>query len=102
MLLEVEHLQELPGVHAGRADVERLPCFDYSVEGFAGLLDGRVLIEPMDLVKVDVLDAEALQAFIDGGEDVFAGESAVVGRFADGVVDLGGEDEFLSARHELA
>ena len=57
-----------------------MPAFTTSFERFAGFFDGRVLVEAMDLVEVDVIDAEALEAGVDGGHDVLAREAAVVGR----------------------
>ena len=101
-LLEVEHLVELPGVHAGGAEVEGLACLHDIVEGFAGLFDGGVGVEAVDLVEVDVVDAEALEGGVDGGHDVFAREAAVVGRVGHGVEDFCGEDEVLAAGLELA
>ncbi len=100
--LEVEHLLELPGIHARRAEVERLAGFDDIVQRLAGLFDGRVLVEAMDLVEVDVIDAEALEAGVDGGHDVLAREAAVVGRVAHGVEDLGGNHQLFAAGLELA
>ena len=55
----------------------------------------------MDLVEINVIDAEALEAGVDGGHDVFAREAPVVGAVAHRAEDLGGDDQFLAARLEL-
>ena len=101
-LLEVEHLLELPSVHAGSAEIESFTRLDDIVEGFAGLFDGGEGIEAMDLVEVNVVDAEALEGAVDGGHDVLAGEAAIVGAVGHGLKDLGGDDEFFAAGLELA
>ena len=101
-LLKVEHLLELPRVHAGGAKVERLACLDHVVESFAGLFDGRVGIEAVNLVEVDVIDVETLERGVDGGHDVLAREAAVVRRVGHGAADFGGDDEVFAAGLELA
>jgi hypothetical protein len=77
-----------------------------------GLLDRRARIEAVDLVEVDVIDAEPRQAGIDGGEDALARQPARVralgrlgaGRIAalegkvDRKVELGGDDDLIARR----
>ena len=72
------HGGELPGVHAGGADVARLARLHHVVERLERLLDRRLGVEAMDLVEVDVVDAEAPQRAVDRVEDVLARQAAAV------------------------
>ena len=72
-------LRELPRVHGRRADVARLARAHDVVERLERLLDRRLRVEAMDLVEVDVVDAEPAQAVVDGVLDVLAREPAMFG-----------------------
>ncbi len=63
-----------------------------------GLLDGRGGVEAVDLVQVDVLQLQPLQARLDAVHDVAAGTAAAVGARAGLAEHLGGDDDVL-ARH---
>ena len=53
------------------ADIEGLARGDGSVEGAEGLLERGVGIEVMVVEEIDVIDAEAPQALVEAGEEVF-------------------------------
>ncbi len=89
-------LGELPGEHGGGADVARLARFDHIVQRFHGLFDGRVVIPAVDLVKVDVIHLAGAAGSVDGVQDVFAREAAVVDVVAHRVEDLGGDHQVLA------
>ena len=89
---DVEGLGKLPGVHGGGSDVADLAGFDDVVEGFHGLFDGGFVVPAVDLVEVDVVGAEALEALVELEEDLFAGEALAVGVVAHDAVELGGDD----------
>src|SRR3954453_6228606 len=60
----------LPGPHRGRAKVERLAGAHDINQGLEGLLHGRVWIEAVDDVKVDVVRPKAVQRGVDRLLDV--------------------------------
>ena len=97
---DLQHLRELPGVHARRADVARLAGPHDVVQRFQGLLDRRVRVEPVDLVEVDVVGPEPSEGGVDGLEQVLAGQAAVVRPVGHGEERLGG-DHHLVARREV-
>jgi hypothetical protein len=55
----------------------------------------------VDLVEVDVVDAETPQRGVDGGQDVLAGQAAVVLPRTSRHVDLGGEHVVVPAGEHL-
>ena len=57
-----------PGL--GQADVADLALRDQLGEGADGVLDGRVRVDPVLVVQVDVVGAEPLQGPFDRGADV--------------------------------
>ncbi len=97
-----EHLAELPGIHGRCADIESFALADDLIERFESFFDGGFVIEAVDLIEIDVIGTEALQAVIDGVMDVLAGEAAGVGIVTHGVEDFGGDDDLIARRAELA
>ncbi len=61
----VQRLRELPGVHRRRADVARLAGLHDVVSASSVSSIGVVVIPAVDLVEVDVVGAEPLQAGVD-------------------------------------
>jgi hypothetical protein len=59
----------------GQADVADLALGDQVGQGADGLLDGRVRVDPVLVVQVDVVGAEPLERALDRGADV--GRTAV-------------------------
>ena len=96
----LEHLRELPGKHARRADVARLAGPHDVVQRLEGLLDRGVRIEPVDLIEIDVIGPEAPQRGVDGVEQVLPGQAAVVRSVAHRKERLRG-DHHLIARREV-
>src|SRR4029453_10992506 len=94
-------LGELPGVHARRADVARLAGPHDVVEGLHRLLDRGLVVPAVDLVEVDVVGPQPTQRVVDGGQDVLAGQAAVVGARAHREEDLGGQDVVVTAAVQL-
>jgi len=68
----VLRLAELPGPHRRRPDVANLARLDHVVQGLHRLLDRSVMVEPVDLVEVDVVGAQPAQAVVDLGHDRLA------------------------------
>jgi hypothetical protein len=71
------------------------------VERLHGLLDGRLVVPPVDLVQVDVVGAQSPQRGVDGVEDMAPGESAVVRPLTHREADLGGQHVVLSPAEHL-
>src|SRR5262249_48234105 len=69
-LREGDGLHRVPGGQVAEAHVTYLPGADDVVESANGLLDRRRHIDAVDLVEVDVVEAEPLQATVDAREDV--------------------------------
>ncbi|MOA44993.1 hypothetical protein D3C78_1673420 [compost metagenome] len=65
-------LGELPGIHRRCTDVARLAGLDHIMQSFHGFLDGGVVVPAVDLVKVDVVCAQAGEAGVDVGHDRLA------------------------------
>ncbi len=61
----VQVLGELVGEHRAGADVERLAGLHDVVQRLDGLLDRRLIVEAVDLVEVDVVEAQPGQAGVD-------------------------------------
>src|SRR5712692_3291903 len=57
-------LLHLRGVEVGDADVANLARGHYVGEGFGGVREGRLRVRPVDLIEVDVVGAEGLQALV--------------------------------------
>ena len=74
----VLHLGELPCPHARGADVAHLAAAHQVVQRLHGLLDRRGRVEAVDLIQVDRVDPEALQARVGRREYPLARESAQV------------------------
>ena len=68
----VVHLRELPRIHGGRAEIAHLAGTDRIVQRLHGLLDGRVSIESVDHVEVDIVGAYPLKRPVDRDRDVLA------------------------------
>src|SRR5713101_530897 len=69
------------------AYVAYLPARDELLHGLHRLLDGELVARPVQLVKVDVLDAQPLYAALARGQDVFVPK--VLRR------DLRGDEDFV-------
>ena len=91
-----QHLHELPCVHRGSADVAGLAGADDIVQRLQRLLDRRIIVEAVDLIEIDIVDAEPGQAAVDAIHDVLARQAAVVDVGAHRHVDLGGDDHLVA------
>jgi len=67
------------------------------VQGLHRLLDGRVRVEAVDLVEVDVVGTEAGEAVVDLRHDHLTGQARAVGSGPHPAVDLGREHDVVPA-----
>ena len=72
------HVVELVAVHGRRPQGPDLPGPDQVVEGLHGLLDGRLIVEPVDDVQIQIVGAQPLQRAVDLPENGLPGEPAGV------------------------
>src|SRR5205823_1997853 len=101
LLGNAEGASELPSVHRRGADVARFAGLDDIMQRFERLLDRRVMVETVDLVKVDIVHAEPTQAVVDLGEDRLTRQSGAIGAGTHPAIDLGGNDDLVAAREIL-
>ena len=97
MRLQPQRVHQAVGGVVRAADVEDLPLRDEIVERAQDLVLRRVEVLHVDLIEVDVIGAEALQAVLHAAHDAVAGGAGPVGPFAHGEAELGGEDDLLAA-----
>ena len=97
VLGDAEGAGELPGMHGGRADVADLARLDDVVQCFERFLNRRVIVPAMDLVEVDVIGAESLQAGVDLSHDRLARQAGAIRAGAHPAIDLGGDHDLLAA-----
>src|SRR5690349_10995730 len=93
-------LGELPCCEIRAADVPHLARTDNVVEGAQRLVEGGHRVEAVNLVEIDPVGPEALQAALDGAHDVSAGEALLVRTRADLAAHLRGEHDVFAARAE--
>jgi hypothetical protein len=86
----------LPRGQVAVTDVARFAALHHVVEGAHGLLDGRVEISAVDLVEVDVVQLQTLQAGVDGRHDVAAGQADLVHSGSGPAADLGRDDDLVA------
>jgi hypothetical protein len=93
----VQRLRELPGEHRRRADVQGLAGAHDVVQRLERFLDRHRRVPAMDLVQVDEVGAQALQAGIDLREDGLARQAHAVRPLVHALVDLGRDDDLAAA-----
>src|SRR5215472_1993444 len=98
---DAERLHDLPGRPVGDADVADVAVPDHRVERAHRLLDRRRRIEAVDLVEVDVVELQALQARLQPGDDVAARRTAHVRARARLAEHLGRDDDALARNLEI-
>src|SRR5205814_424833 len=99
---DVARLGELPGVHAGRADVAGFSGAYDVLQRTHRLLDGGVVVPAVDLVQVDVVGTEPAQRVVDGTEDVLARQALVVRAVPGRPVHLGRQHVVVATREQFA
>src|SRR5437667_286839 len=90
-------LGELPSIHRRRADIAGLAALDDIVQRFDCLLDRGFVIPAMDLVEVDVIHAEPVQAGVDLAHDCLARQAAAVRTGAHPAIYFGRDDHLVAA-----
>ncbi len=74
----MEHFGKLPGVHRRGADIAGLARAHDVVQSFHRLFHRGAVVKSVDLVEVDVVDAQPAQAVVDLGQYGFARQTGAV------------------------
>ena len=90
----------LPGGKIRAADVTDFAGANEIIEGAKGLLDRCGGIGEMNLVEIDPVGAEALEAGLGGGDDVMAGGALHGSGLVHGAAEFGGQDDALAVLAE--
>ncbi len=98
---KAERLGELPGMHGRGADIAGLPGFDDVMQRFESLFERCVIVEAMDLVKIDIVHAEPLETGIDRVQNRFARQAGDIGTGFVGKEHFGRDDHFVPPREVL-
>ena len=93
------HLEELPRVHGAGTNVEHLARAHEIVERLHLLFHGRVVVQTVRHVEVDVIRAQALEARVYLAEERLAIDALSVGALVHGVVALGGNNRVVTNTH---
>src|SRR5262249_52374667 len=88
-LADAERLHEMPAGIVRAADIADEAAPDQAVEGFQRFLQRRLAVPLMDLVEIDDVGAQPLQARLAGADQVIARQAAVVRPIARGETRLG-------------
>ena len=96
-----QHLHELPREHCRRSDVADLPRPDQIVQRNQRFFNRRLVVEPVDLVEIHEIRAEAFEAGVDGMKDMFSRQPLVVRIVAHRIKDLRGNHHAVAAQREI-
>lgn len=88
LLSDLVQQDELPSPHGTSSDIANLPALHEIVKGFHSLLGRSVVVETMNLEKIDVGSLKTRKRGIDGIEDCLTGETGLVNVVA-GVFETG-------------
>ena len=94
---DAQRLGDAPGLPVGDADIAHLAAGDEIVERSKRLVDRRYRVGAVQLVKIDMVELQPLEAALDRIHDVAARRAALVRALAHGAVHLGGDDDVLIA-----
>jgi len=93
------------GAGLGESDMTDLAFLDELRHGVDGFFDGRVGVDAVLVVEVDVIDAETAQAALAGFADIVGFAVDAAGPGIGGVAndaEFGGEDDFVALAHDGA
>ena len=93
-------LGQHPGLKVRAADIADLALPYHVVERRQSLVDRSVKIRRVHLIEVDVVGLQPAQTLVYGGQDVFAGQAAIIRLGSHGAPALGGQDNLLASALE--
>ena len=74
-----ESLRQLPGRHRRRAEIVHAAVFDKASERGEGLLDRRIFVPAVDIVKIEVICPQVVKCVVDLTADMGARKPRAVG-----------------------
>jgi hypothetical protein len=105
---EAAHLGDADGLHhlprgpVRQAEITDMAVLHERVERLQRFLDRGRRVEAVDLVEVDMVELQALQARLRLVHDMAPGGAARVRALSHLAMDLGGDDQFLAGQPEVA
>ena len=93
---DIEGAGELPSGHVAGADVARLAGFHHVVQGLHGFFDWGSRVVAMNLVEIDMIDAQPAETVIDLGHDGAAGQALPIGPGSHPRPDFRRDDDFVA------
>ena len=87
---------DVPAGEVAAADVDHFALLDEHFHRLPDFFPGRLAVDVVHLVQVDVIGLQAAQAGFAGAANVQRREAAFVGPVAHIAVDFGGDDDFLA------
>ena len=100
-LASAERLGDLPGRPIGDADITHQALAGQVVQRAQGLVDGGDGVVAVDLVEVDVIGLQPLQAALNRVHDVPARGAAVIGPWPHVAEHLGGQHHILAGHADV-
>ncbi len=94
---DAECLHDVPAGIVGAADIAHLALAHERIERFHGFLEWRLTVPFMNLVKVDHVGLQTLQARLAGVDQVMARQASVIGTGAHREARLGGDEHAVLA-----
>ncbi len=86
----------MPGGQIAESHIAHLAGAHDVIQRADSLLDGGDGIVAMNLVEIDVVQPEALQALIDARQDVPARQADLIDALAEASAHLGGHDDLVA------
>ncbi len=98
---DAERRRDLPGLPVRAADIANLALGDQIVERAQRLVERRHDVGRVDLVEIDVIRLQPLQAGLDGVHDMAARRAHIVPSRPHPAVNLGRQDDVLASDAEI-
>ena len=95
VIADVADLRDPPGPIIRDAEIAHLAAADQLAHRAHGLCQRRRMVFPVQIIDVDIVGAEPLQAFVGGLQHPAPRQAAPVGIVAHGIGELGGEHPVL-------
>ncbi|CAH1673137.1 hypothetical protein CHELA40_13810 [Chelatococcus asaccharovorans] len=99
---DAEGLGHVPGRPVGYPDVAHVPVANQDVQRLQRLLDRRHVVKAVDLIEIDMLKLEALQACLDLIQKVDARGAGAVGSLANPPEGLGRNHDLVAGDAQIA
>ena len=97
------HPFQLPGKNRRGSDVAGFAALDDIVQGLHDFFHRRIGIQAVDLIDINVVQAQPFQAVVDFRHDILAGQAAAVGPARTHFkIDFRRHDDFIAVQTKIA